>query len=222
MHEKRWEYFSDINSDIEYFIFRNKFGFGYTKISKKEYEGDIYVYKINNDEIKTPKKINKMIYIENLYTINELELSLFLLSSSFYFVNKEYLLIPENIFKILKYSIDFYEYNMIYKNNNFIIKYNKNYDFINLSTLTSLRIICLIISVVGNKYCANNDKLTLMKLLCDKCGIEYTIVENCIEIFMINKELEFKRKEHFKGKIYYSYYDDTLLFIKTGKYTLFI
>ena len=143
----------------------------YYKLGDLIYKNKKYIIK-NEINIIFTKMINKYL--------------LFLLSSSF---KNNYLIFSENTFIKMRQYLIYYKYNIfpIYKNGKYIVKneFNINYYYERISCLTiyeSIDIIYYIISIFGNKYYADNDRLTLIKFICDKINIEYENINNGIKI----------------------------------------
>ena len=75
----------------------------------------------------------------------------------------------------------------------------------------------------GKKIYTKNDRIILIKKICDKCKIEYDIHDNYIEIFILTiRELKYKKDIFFEGSMYSSYYNKKYIYTKIGKYALFI
>ena len=75
----------------------------------------------------------------------------------------------------------------------------------------------------SNKFYGNKERISLVESLCKNNGVEYEIHEDYFEMFVINQqELKHKKDMYFKGKMYSYDICDNLLYIKVGKYVLFI
>ena len=195
----------------------------------KDFKGEISIYQFKEEEIKIPK--NKKIFCKPnflnsyLFYYNNIEYKTILyLVASLY--KENYLLIPERI-AIKLQECSRYNYNFIYKNGKYIVKYKKElleriFKYLD-NNFWSFKFIYEIIHLNGsNKFYGDKNKFSILISLCKSNGIEYEICENCIEIFVINQqELKHKEDKYFEGKIY-SYINDILLYIKIGRYVAFI
>ena len=117
-----------------------------------------------------------------------------------------------------------YKNDIIYKNKDYIIKHEideeKYYEYVeDLNIYESIEIIYLIVEKFGKKYYTNNNRVNLIKSICDKCNIEYKILPNGIEMFVIIK-LEYIKDREYEGKMVFL--DNSLLFIKIKGYVLFV
>ena len=223
-----WRKLSNLKDrDLVYCFYHNNGYYGH--LNKKiirliKFKGTISIYKFREIEIKIPKHriiFHRPKFSNTFLNYNNIEyqLILYLLSSSY---NKKYLLVSEKIAIKLQKCLK-YDFNFIYKNGKYIIKKIIPLDeiFHLIEKYFCFRYIYEIIYLNGsNKFYEN---ISLIEFLCRRNGIEYEIYKNYIEIFVINQqELKHKRDIYFEGEIYGFNINDNLLYVKIGKYVLFV
>ena len=164
---------------------------------------------------------NKKIFTKPIFFLNKIQIEILLFLFSSYYKNSiKHLILSEKIFNKFKFFIDIYNFIVIYKNGNYIIKKN----FVLYDFHKSIKIISIIYYLVynfNNKYSADHERLNLIKDLCNTCGIEYELYENHIIIFMLTeKNLEYKNNT--KKEMIFPYENKYYVLAKIGKYVLFI
>ena len=181
-----WKNISDLKEkDVIFrFIHSGYYYYGYYgKIFNIiEYKGDVSIYQFKEIEIKLP--IDKMVICRPNFTnlfltycnISDYMIILYLFSFPY---NKNYLLISEKIAIELQ-KCSKYNFNFIYKNGKYYIK-NKiiNNKIIKnkidcMNKFWSFKYIYEIVYLNGsNKFYGNEERISLIEIICKKNGIEY-------------------------------------------------
>ena len=228
----KWKKLSDLrrNKDIYYFTYNGFYYYtlNYELLNPIEFSGFISIYQFKDIEIKILKKrkITNISRISSSFLyydyLIDYQIMLYLLSFSY---NEKYLLISEkNFIELQKCSK--YHYNFIYKNGNFItkIKIPLNKIYYRINNYFSFKYIFELAYLSNNnKFYGNKKKLSLLETICKTNTIEYEMNKNYIEIFIIiQQDLKYKEDVYFEGKVYSYDIHNNLLFIKVGKYALFI
>ena len=112
----------------------------------------------------------------------------------------------------------------IFKNEEFIIKHKINNNFIkDASVHTCMRIVYYLVQIVGNKFYGDQEKIILVKNLCNKCYIDYESDDTTyIEIFIIISNVNYIEDKKYCGEMYLNTNKTSSLYVKIGKYILFI
>ena len=194
--------------------------------TKKNFEGLVSIYKINDSQdtievLKNKDIINKLnnngIFDNHFYNCLINRFLIFFLSEKY---DSNHVILSEKVF--IKVQNTKFNYGPIYKNGNYII----NKRFIvkecinNLGRIYKLEIVFRIVHISGNKYYADKEKIILIKNICDEFNIEYEDIPNGIEIFIITN-LTYIKDKKYKGEIFISKYKDNFTLTKVGKYVLY-